>query len=86
MYCHEAPYVHDSIYDEVVDELATIANDTVIGDGLKQDTKLGPLQNKMQYEKVKELIESARRDGNIVAGGEVPDQSGYFIRPQLCVT
>ena len=37
----------------------------------------------MQYEKVKELIESARQDGNIVAGGEVPDQSGYFIRPTI---
>jgi acyl-CoA reductase-like NAD-dependent aldehyde dehydrogenase len=76
-------YVHDSIYDEVVDELASIANDTIIGDGLEQGTKLGPLQNKMQYEKVKELIESARQDGNIVAGGEVPDQSGYFIRPTI---
>ena len=76
-------YVHDSIYDEVVDELAAIANDTIIGDGLEQGTKLGPLQNKMQYEKVKELIESARQDGNIVAGGDVPDQAGYFIRPTI---
>ena len=39
-------YVHENIYDEVCDELATIANDTIIGDGSEQGTKLGPL-NKM---------------------------------------
>ena len=26
-------YVHENIYDEVCEELATIANDTIIGDG-----------------------------------------------------
>ncbi|MFU8814613.1 MAG: aldehyde dehydrogenase family protein [Pseudomonadales bacterium] len=76
-------YVHDAIYDEMCDELAALANDTVIGDGLQQGTKLGPLQNKMQYEKVKELIDDAARHGRIVAGGEVPDQPGYFIRPTI---
>ena len=76
-------YVHESIYDEMVEELAAIANETPIGDGLNQGTKLGPLQNKMQYERVKELIEEARQDGTVVAGGEVPDQKGYFIRPTI---
>jgi acyl-CoA reductase-like NAD-dependent aldehyde dehydrogenase len=76
-------YVHDAIYDEMCDELAAIANDTVIGDGLQQGTTLGPLQNRMQYEKVKELIEDAARHGRIAAGGEVPDQPGYFIRPTI---
>jgi acyl-CoA reductase-like NAD-dependent aldehyde dehydrogenase len=76
-------YVHESIYDEMCEELATIANETIIGDGLQQGTNLGPLQNRMQYEKVKALIEDARRDGNVIAGGESPDQPGYFIRPTI---
>ncbi|MEM8769935.1 MAG: aldehyde dehydrogenase family protein [Pseudomonadota bacterium] len=76
-------YVHDSIYEEVVDELSTLANETVIGDGLEQGTKLGPLQNSMQFEKVKELIADAAKNGTIAAGGEVPDQPGYFIRPTI---
>jgi acyl-CoA reductase-like NAD-dependent aldehyde dehydrogenase len=76
-------YVHENIYDEVCDELATIANETVIGDGSQQGTKLGPLQNKMQYERVKELIEEAKVDGNVIAGGDVPDQAGFFIRPTI---
>ena len=76
-------YVHDSIYEEVVEELSALANETVIGDGLEQGTKLGPLQNSMQFEKVKELIEDAARNGTIAAGGEVPEQPGYFIRPTI---
>ena len=39
----------------------TLANETVIGNGLEQGTKLGPLNNKMQYERVKELIEEAKK-------------------------
>jgi len=76
-------YVHESIYDEMVDELSAIANATVVGNGLEQGTKLGPLQNKMQYEKVKEILDEARDKGTIAAGGEVPDQPGYFIRPTI---
>ena len=76
-------YVHEDIYDEVCSELAQIANETTIGNGLEQGTKLGPLNNKMQFDKVKELIEEAKKDGNIIAGGEIPDQPGYFIRPTI---
>ncbi len=76
-------YVHENIYDEVCEELATIANDTIIGDGLEQGTKLGPLNNKMQYDKVKALIEDAKKEGNVIAGGEFPDKPGYFIRPTI---
>ena len=76
-------YVHENIYDEMCSELASIADETVIGNGLEQGTKLGPLNNKMQYDKVKGLIEDARKDGNVIAGGEVPDQPGYFIRPTI---
>jgi acyl-CoA reductase-like NAD-dependent aldehyde dehydrogenase len=37
----------------------------------------------MQYEKVKEILEDTRKHGRIIAGGEVPDQPGYFIRPTI---
>jgi len=76
-------YVHDSIYDEMCAELAKLAEDAIIGDGLEQGTQLGPLQNKMQYDKVKDLIEDARDTGTIIAGGTVPEDKGYFIRPTI---
>lgn len=76
-------YVHESVYDEVCNELVKIANDTVVDDGSKQGTKLGPLQNKMQYEKVKGFLEDAKKNGNVIAGGNVMDRAGYFIQPTL---
>lgn len=76
-------YVHESIYDEMCGELAKLADEAVVGDGLKQGTQIGPLQNAMQYEKVKAYLESARSDGTIIAGGQVPDGPGYFIRPTI---
>ncbi len=41
-------YVHESVYDRMCDGLAKIADATIVDDGLKQGTKLGPLQNKMR--------------------------------------
>ena len=51
-------YVHESIYDEMCDELASLADAAIIGDGLEQGTQFGPLQNKMQFEKVQELMQA----------------------------
>jgi acyl-CoA reductase-like NAD-dependent aldehyde dehydrogenase len=51
--------VHESVYDEMCDELAELANAAIVDDGLKQGAKLGPMQNKMQYEKVKGYLEDA---------------------------
>lgn len=76
-------YVPASIYDEVCDELARMANETRVGDGSQPDTEMGPVQNKMQFEKVKDLIESAKAEGTIIAGGETMDGPGYFIRPTI---
>ncbi len=76
-------YVHDSIYDAMCDELARLAEAAVVDDGLAQGVQLGPIQNKAQYVKVKAFLESARRDGTIVAGGEIIDRAGYFLRPTI---
>lgn len=76
-------YVHESIYDEMCDELATLANAAIVGDGLKQGTQLGPLQNKMQFDKVKEVIEDAKKHGKVIAGGAAVEGSGYFIKPTI---
>lgn len=76
-------YVHEKIYDEMCDALAKIANETVVDDGSKQGTKIGPLQNKMQYEKVKGFLEDAAKNGKIIAGGAPMDRPGYFIKPTI---
>ena len=76
-------YVHEDIYEEMCDELAGIAAQAVLDDGLKQGTTIGPIQNKEQYEKVKGYLRDAQANGRIIAGGEAPDGPGYFIRPTI---
>lgn len=76
-------YVHDDIYDEMCAALARLAEEAVLDDGLLQGTQIGPLQNKAQYEKVKTFLGDARASGTIIAGGEIQDRAGYFIRPTI---
>lgn len=76
-------YVHESIYDEICTELANIAKKTVVDDGLKPGVDMGPVQNKLQYDKVKEIIASAHVDGKVIAGGSAMDRPGYFIAPTI---
>lgn len=76
-------YVHESIYDAMCEELAALAQAAIVDDGLKQGTQIGPLQNKAQYEKVKGFVEQAKADGKVVAGGEILERAGYFIRPTI---
>lgn len=76
-------YVHDSQYDQICEELGRLARESVVDDGLKQGTQIGPLQNKAQFEKAKGFLEDAKRNGKIVAGGEVIGRKGYFIQPTI---
>lgn len=76
-------YAHEKVYDDLCNELADLANNAVVDDGLKQGAQVGPLQNKMQYDKVKTFIDDARKHGKIIAGGEDMDRPGYFIRPTV---
>jgi acyl-CoA reductase-like NAD-dependent aldehyde dehydrogenase len=76
-------YVHESIYDEMCDALAGIADAKLVGDGLTEDTEIGPLNNRMQFDKVRGFLENARQAGTIVAGGDVPDKKGFFINPTI---
>ena len=76
-------YVQDGVYDDMANALGELAAEAVVDDGSKQGTRLGPLQNKAQYEKVRDMLQSAVDDGARVVGGELPDRPGYFIRPAI---
>lgn len=77
-------YAHESIYDALCEALAAEARKQKVGDGLNPETQLGPLQNRMQYEKVISILEDTKRRGaRILAGGEIPKGPGYFIPPTI---
>ncbi|MBK4738536.1 aldehyde dehydrogenase family protein [Noviherbaspirillum pedocola] len=76
-------YVHQDIYEAVIEELVRIARSVKVGDGLMSDVVLGPIQNKAQYQRVLDILEdTARQPGvRIYAGSQAPDTVGYFIAP-----
>ena len=77
-------YAHESVYDELCSALVDEANAAKVGNGLEPDTKLGPLQNRMQFDKVSEILEETKNNGaTILTGGEIPQKPGYFIPPTL---
>ena len=77
-------YAHESIYDELCAALVAEAKKTKIGNGLEPGTDLGPLQNKMQYDKVVGLINDTKKTGaTFLTGGEIPQGPGYFLPPTL---
>jgi acyl-CoA reductase-like NAD-dependent aldehyde dehydrogenase len=77
-------YAHESIYDALCDALVEEAKKAKVGNGLDPDTELGPIQNKMQYDKVVGILEDIKRSGGrILVGGDVPKTEGYFLPPTL---
>ncbi|SDQ26897.1 aldehyde dehydrogenase family protein [Leucobacter chromiiresistens] len=67
-------YVHDAVYDAVVDELAKFASQVPMGVGLDEKNVLGPLQNRAQFDEVDRLVEAAKASGaRVVLGGD-PDR------------
>ncbi|MEU1953426.1 aldehyde dehydrogenase family protein [Nocardia rhamnosiphila] len=78
-------YVHESIHDEVVDLLSDIARTVVVGAGREPHSQLGPLNNRPQFDLVKDLTESALQRGvaRATAGGKPIDRTGYFFEPTI---
>mgnify|MGYP003582270115 CR=1 FL=1 len=76
-------YVPEAIYDIFCEELARLAAGAVVDDGLKQGAQIGPVQNRMQFEKLKELLDDSRDKGSVIAGGAAMDRPGYFIAPTI---
>jgi len=77
-------YVHDNIYEPFCEALASLARSVKVGDGLDPEVQIGPVQNRMQYEKVLDFLEDTKRAGaRILAGGHALDGPGYFIAPTI---
>lgn len=74
-------YVHDSVYEEVCSALVDFAKNIPMGNGADESSVLGPVNNRMQFDKVKRLIDAAKEKGRLLLGGE-PGQ-GLFFPPTI---
>jgi acyl-CoA reductase-like NAD-dependent aldehyde dehydrogenase len=77
-------YVHERVAKPVTEAIAEVARSVKVGDGMQPDTQLGPVNNKMQFDRVCELLEDAKKAGaKVVTGGGARPGGGYFIEPTL---
>ncbi|KAM5472307.1 hypothetical protein MauCBS54593_002898 [Microsporum audouinii] len=77
-------YVHERIYDRFRDALVKHTKALKSGEGHIPGVFFGPVQNSMQYEKVKSLIEAINKEGVKPAlGGNTEESEGYFITPTI---
>lgn len=73
-------YVHEASYDRLAAALVAYARTIKVGNGAEDGVRLGPVQNRVQYQRVRKLIEDAQAAGTrFLIGGEVPEGRGYFI-------
>ena len=80
--------VHAKIHDAFLDRLIAFTKTARIGDPRNLETKIGPIANSMQYEKVLGYIDIARQEGaELALGGRRPEAAecgeGFFIEPTI---
>jgi acyl-CoA reductase-like NAD-dependent aldehyde dehydrogenase len=72
-------YVPERLASDIEDALAGVAATIVVGDGTRDGVDMGPIQNKMQFDRVEALTAAARADGaEVYFRGEAPAGPGYF--------
>ncbi|PNY25946.1 Uncharacterized protein TCAP_04119 [Tolypocladium capitatum] len=78
-------YVHASIYQDFVAAMVRHVKSLVVGDGMDPASVLGPVQNVMQYQKLKNMVATIESDKLKVSAGDLqdtfPDRKGYFVNP-----
>jgi acyl-CoA reductase-like NAD-dependent aldehyde dehydrogenase len=77
-------YVPEGMQDAIVERLAEKANAAKVGDGFEEGVEYGPINNKPQFDRVKELVaEAIDKGANVAAGGKAMDRPGYFFEPTI---
>jgi succinate-semialdehyde dehydrogenase/glutarate-semialdehyde dehydrogenase len=76
--------VQDNVFDEFVDQFTAAAKGMKLGDGLKEDTQMGPLAHDRRPQAVDAFVADAREKGaDIRTGGHPTDDKGYFYEPTV---
>lgn len=80
-------YVHESRYDELVEELRAAVDQIVVGDGTRPEVTMGPINNSRQYDKVTRLLAETKANADCVQLGSYAEDTdvsdGYFVLPHL---
>jgi phenylacetaldehyde dehydrogenase len=77
-------FVESASFDDVVNGVADYAKGIKVGEGLNEDTQMGPLVSDEQLRRVTGYLDSGRADGaEFVTGGARIGERGYFVEPTV---
>jgi acyl-CoA reductase-like NAD-dependent aldehyde dehydrogenase len=80
-------YVDRAIYDDALNAFVDRAKGVRLGDGLDEDTTMGPLVSREQQERVERFIEIGQKEATLAVQGTKPSDprlaAGYFVPPTI---
>ncbi|KAJ5114113.1 aldehyde dehydrogenase [Penicillium angulare] len=80
-------YVHESIYDQFLSAMVECVKKFQVGEGNETDVFMGPVQNSMQFDRVKGFLKAAETENWQIAADspihDSPCRPGYFVSPTI---
>lgn len=83
--CADRFIIHESVFDCFIEKFQNAVKDLVIGDGMSNDTTLGPLITQKAVSLVSEKVREAINDGAkvTIGGNSVQKNNGNFYEPTI---
>ena len=79
-------YVHEKIFDRVLEGVVGYARGIRLGHGLDPSTQMGPVVSRKQADRIAGYIASGRHEGaSVLTGGGQTGPAGTFIEPTVLV-
>jgi len=78
--------VHESVYDQLVPRLKKAYASVSVGNPLEKQALVGPLIDARAFQGMQKALDSARKEGGVVTGGERVDTGhadAFYVRPAL---
>ncbi len=78
--------VERSRYDAAIEQATEVANKTTMNDPAQSGRHIGPVVNKLQFDKIQGLIEVGMGEAHLTAGGLGRPEGlnrGYYVRPTV---
>lgn len=78
-------FVHEDIAPRFIEQMKERFIELKQGIGHPEDPKtfIGPLVDRIQFERVIDLIESGKREGELIVGGNRIGNKGYYVEPTI---
>ena len=77
-------FVQRKSFDKVVAGIGRVLQSLKVGNGLEEDTVLGPVVSAKQRDRVTDYIQTGLSEGaEIVSGGQPIDGKGFFVSPTV---